>query len=424
MNDLRRSPFGVENDDLERWRDEFPILARSVYMISNSLGAMPRQTATNLAEYADTWATRGVRGWEERWWEMPLEIGNKIARIIGAAAGTVSMHENVTTAHLVALSCLRPEAGRKRIVCTALDFPSMVYLYRAQQAAGFDLVIVPGEDDLTVRTERMLEAIDESTAVVAFSHVLFRTSYIMDAEAIVRRAHEVGASTILDTYQSAGIIPVDVASLGVDFAVGGCLKWLCGGPGNAFLYTRPDLLADARPSFTGWVSRAHPFDFDIEDDPATAAAEASTAHAESPPGTALRADAMHMMNGTPSIPAYYAALAGLDIIDAVGVNRIREASRAMTGRLLALVDKYGFTSAASRDPDRLAGTVAVNVPDALLVSRTLKSREFIVDYRPPVGVRISPHFYNTMDEIDRVMAEIASIIKTKDYRGATSSLVT
>ncbi|HEY2904776.1 MAG TPA: aminotransferase class V-fold PLP-dependent enzyme [Vicinamibacterales bacterium] len=412
-------------NDLRRWRDEFPILARSVYMISNSLGAMPRQTASNLAEYADTWATRGVRGWEERWWEMPIEVGNKIARIIGAPAGTVSMHENVTTAHLVALSCLRPKDGKNRIVCTALDFPSMVYLYRAQQAAGFDLVIVPGEDDLTISTERMLEAIDESTAVVAFSHVLFRTSYIMDAEAIARRAQEVGAVTILDTYQSAGIIPVDVASLGVDFAVGGCLKWLCGGPGNAFLYTRPDLLAHARPSLTGWVSRAHPFDFDIEEsDREHPASGVSSAHPESPSATALRADAMHMMNGTPSIPAYYAAIAGLDIIDAVGVNTIRDASLAMTGRLLALVDGYGFTSAASRDPDRLAGTVAVNVPDALLVSRTLKSRNFIVDYRPPVGVRISPHFYNTMDEIDRVMAEIASIVKTKDYTGATSSLVT
>jgi len=301
-----------------------------------------------------------------------------------------------------------------------------VYLYRAQQAAGFELVIVPGEDDLTIRTERMLEAIDESTAVVAFSHVLFRTSYIMDAEAIVRRAREVGAATILDTYQSAGIIPVDVTSLGVDFTVGGCLKWLCGGPGNAFLYTRPDLLAQATPSFTGWLSRAHPFDFDIEGSDlaflAPEAAATETRNARSDPR--LRTDAMHMMNGTPSIPAYYAAIAGLDIIGAVGVKTIREASRAMTGRLLALVDSYGFTSAATRDPDRLAGTVAVNVPDALLVSRTLKSRDFIVDYRPPVGVRISPHFYNTMDEIDRVMAEIATIVKTKDYTGATSSLVT
>ena len=282
----------------------------------------------------------------------------------------------------------------------------MVYLFRAQVAAGFELRVVPAEDDLTVSTDRMLDAIDESTAVVAFSHVLFRTSYIMDADAIIRRARQVGATAILDTYQSAGIIPVDVETLGVDFAVGGCLKWLCGGPGNAFLYTRPDLLKHAKPSFTGWLSHEHPFDFDIGD-------------------VAMRGDAMHMMNGTPSIPAYYAALAGLDIINAVGVDRIREASRRMTARLLTLVDEYGFTSAASRNPDRLAGTVAVSVPDAPLVSRTLKARDFIVDYRPPVGIRISPHFYNTMDEIDRVMAEIASITATKDYAGGGgSTLVT
>src|SRR5216684_1642511 len=393
-------------DNLERWRDEFPILSRTVYMISNSLGARPRQTARHLAEYAEVWATRGVRAWEDRWWEMPSEVGNRIASIIGAAAGSVSMHENVTTAHMVALSCVRPSGARKRIVCTAMDFPSMVYLYRAQQAAGFELRVVPAEDDLSVRTDRVTDAIDETTAAVALSHVLFRTSYIMDVAPIVRRAHAVGAAVILDTYQSAGIIPVDVGALGVDFAVGGCLKWLCGGPGNAFLYTRPDLLRSAKPSFTGWVSRERPFAFEIEDD-------------------VTRGDAMHMMNGTPSIPAYYAALAGLDIITAVGVDRIREQSQRLTARLLALVDEYGFTSAASREPDRLAGTVAVNVPDARLVSRTLKARDFIVDYRPPVGVRISPHFYNTMEEVDRLMGEIASIVATKDYdTGETRSLVT
>ena len=223
----------------------------------------------------------------------------------------------------------------------------------------------------------------------------------MDAAAIARRARDVGAVVILDTYQSAGIVPVDVTSLDVDFAVGGCLKWLCGGPGNAFLYTRPDRLNAARPAFTGWLSRQHPFGFEIDD------AELD-----------LRDDAMHMMNGTPAIPAYYAALAGLDIINEAGVGRIREKSKLMTARLLALVDEYGFTSAAARDPERLAGTVAVNVPDAPLVSRTLKARDFVVDYRPPVGVRVSPHFYNTMDEVDRVMAEMASIVAKKDYASA------
>jgi kynureninase len=395
-------------DDFERWREEFPILSRSVYMISNSLGAMPRRTAANLAAYAETWAARGVRAWEERWWEMPLEVGNKVARVIGAPGGSVSMHENVTTAHLVALSCVKPAGRRRTIVCTEMDFPSMLYLYRAQKSLGFDLRVVAAEADLTVRTDRMIEAIDDSTAVVAFSHVLFRTSYIMDAAAIISRAHEKGAAVILDTYQSAGIVPLDVAALGTDFAVGGCLKWLCGGPGNAFLYTRPDVLATARPGLTGWVAHASPFAFDT-----------------GPMDETRRHDAMRMMNGTPAIPAYYAALAGLEIIAEVGVDRIREKSKRLSARLLALVDEHGFRSAASRDPERLAGTVAVDVPDALLVARTLKARDFIVDYRPPVGVRISAHFYNTMEEVERIMAEMKEIVATKKYaRDAGGSVVT
>jgi kynureninase len=396
-------------DDLDRWRAEFPILARTVYMINNSLGAMPRQAAQHLVEYANTWATRGVRAWEERWWEMPLEIGTKVARIIGAPPASVSVHENVTTAHRVALSTIRPSAARRRIVCTAMDFPSVVYLARAQQHAGFELHVVPAEDDLTVRTERILDAIDDRTAVVAVSHVLFRTSYILDAAAIARRARDVGAVSILDTYQSAGIVPVDVSDLGVDFAVGGCLKWLCGGPGNAFLYTHPDRLRAARPAFTGWLAQRKPFDFDIASDDLAS----------------VRGDAMHMMNGTPAIPAYYAAIAGLDAINEVGVARIRARSRELTARLLALVDERGFTSAATRDPDRLAGTVAVNVPDALAVARTLKARDFVVDYRPPVGIRISPHFYNTVEEIERTVAEIQSIVDKRDYASAsTASVVT
>jgi kynureninase len=372
-------------------------------MISNSLGAMPKRTARNLAEYAETWATRGVRAWEERWWEMPIEVGNRIARVIGAPAGTVSMHENVTTAHLVALSTLHPRAGRRRIVCSALDFPSTIYLFRAQDANGFELTVVPGGTGFTLDTDRLLDAIDETTVLVAISHVLFRTSYIVDAAAIARRAHEVGAAIVLDCYQSAGIIPVDVSALDVDFAVGGCLKWLCGGPGAAFLYSRPDRLQSARPAVTGWLSHSSPFAFDPG------------------PVTAPRGDAMRMMNGTPSIPAYYAAIGGLDVIAEVGVAAIRDKSRRMAARLLQLVDAHasqGFSSAAPRDPERLAGTVAVDVPDAPAVSRTLKARDFLVDYRPGVGIRVSPHFYNTMDEIDRVVAEMAAIVKKRDYADA------
>jgi len=387
-------------DDLTHWRDEFPILSRTVYMISNSLGAMPRGAASSLAEYADTWATRGVRAWEERWWELAGELGGRIEAIVGAPAGSVSMHENVTTAEAVALSCISPGGPKRAIVCTAMDFPSAVYLYKAQRDLGFDLRIVPALEDLSVPAERIADAIDDRTAAVCLSHVLFRSSYIVDPAPVIEKAHAAGAVVILDGYQSAGIIPVDVAALGVDFFVGGCLKWLCGGPGNAFLYTAPWVKARTRPRLTGWLSRTAPFAFDID-------------------ATEVRGDGMAMMNGTPAIPAYYAALPGLDIIREVGVDRIRAASRGMTRRLLDLVDAAGFRSVASRDPERLAGTVAVDVPDAARVAATLNARDFVVDYRPGVGVRLSPHFYNTMDEIDAMMRELDRIVRTRDFAPGT-----
>jgi kynureninase len=394
-------------EELERWRQEFPILERTVYMISNSLGAMPRAAAESLAEYAHTWATRGVRAWEERWWEMGREVGDLVGAIIGAPAGAVSMHENVTTAIMVALSGICPQPARNRIVCLAADFPSTIYLYRAMQSQGFELTVIPSEPDLTVRVERVIEAIDERTAFVSLSHVLFKTSYIMDAAPVVTRAHEAGARVLLDGYQSAGIIPVDVVALGVDFFVGGCLKWLCGGPGTAFLYASRDARETLQPYFRGWFAHRTPFAFDIGE-------------------LVARDDGMGMMNGTPAIPAYYAALPGLAIVAAVGVDRIREKSRHMTRRVFELADRHGFPSIATRDPDRLAGTVAVDPPEALLVSRALTARDFVVDYRPGVGIRISPHFYNTMDEIDSVMAEMASIVEHKAYdaSAATRSVVT
>jgi kynureninase len=394
-------------DDLERWRGEFPILESTVYMISNSLGAMPRRAADSLAEYARTWAARGVRAWEERWWEMAREVGDQVGAIIGAPAGSVSMHENVTTAAMVALGSVRPRPERNRIVCLAADFPSLVYLYRAQEASGFELIVVPADSDFVVPLDRVVGAIDERTAFVSFSHVLFKTSYIVEAAQIVARAHERGALVLVDGYQSAGVIPVDVAALGADFFVGGCLKWLCGGPGTAFLYTRPDLLETVQPRFTGWFAHRSPFTFDL--------------------GVIdRRGDAMRMMNGTPSIPAYYAALPGLEIIAAVGVDRIRAKSKRMTARIFALADRYGFPSVATRDPERLAGTVAVNPPEPLPVSRALKARDFVVDYRPGVGIRISPHFYNTMEEIDRLLAEMARIVEHQDYAADATgqSLVT
>jgi kynureninase len=392
-------------ESLEGWREEFPILHGSLYMISNSLGAMPRAAARSLAEYAETWATRGVRAWEERWWEMAGEVGNHVGAIVGAPAGSVSMHDNVTTAQMVALSCLAPRGRRRKIVCSAADFPSMVRLYRAQESLGFEVHVVDAGADLDVGEDRLVDAIDEETLIVAFSHVLFRTSFIVDPRPVVERARRVGALTMLDVYQSAGIVPLDVSELGVDFATGGCLKWLCGGPGNGFLYTRPERLAALRPRFTGWLALARPFAFDLDDD-------------------AVRDDGLRMMNGTPPIPAYYAALPGLDIIGRVGVDRIRAQSRRMTAHLLDLVDHRGWPTRTPRTPDRVAGTVAIDVPDALPASRALKARDVLVDYRPRVGIRVSPHFYNTFDELDRLVRTLDEVLDAKDFGDAPSSRVT
>lgn len=385
-------------------RAEFPILATTTYMISNSLGAMPRGVDDSLREYAATWATRGVRAWAERWWTMGREVADAVAPFIGAPAGSISMCENVTTAHMSVLSTLAPPSTRDAIVCTAADFPSIVYLLRAQQALGYRLVVVPARDDGTVDAEEVVQAIDDRTALVALSQVLFRSSYILDPRPIVERAHEVGAKVMLDLYQAAGIIPVDLTALGADFAAGGCLKWLCGGPGNAFLYVRPDLTPALRPRLTGWMSHPQPFAFDTSEfEPLE--------------------DARRMQTGTPAIPAYYAALPGLRLLGALGIDSIRATSVSHASRLLTLVDQHGFRSIASRDPARLAGTVAIDVPDALDVARTLNANDVVVDYRPGVGIRVAPHVYNTAEEIDRAMDAMAEIVRTKRYVEATRPTV-
>ena len=224
------------------YRDRFPILADTTYLINHSLGAMPAAAEERLAEYARTWKTRGVRAWGEGWWTMPMVVGDQIGRIVGAPAGSTVMHQNVAVAEAIVRSCFRPEGGRNRVVYEEANFPSVRYLWQAQP----DLEVVVVGDDAAI-----VDAIDERTLFVPISHVLFKTAEIQDVEPIVRRAHEVGAVVILDAYQSAGIVPLDVTALGVDFAVGGSVKWLCGGPGNGWLYVRPDLAERARAGLHG-----------------------------------------------------------------------------------------------------------------------------------------------------------------------------
>jgi len=380
-------------DELLKWRGEFPILDRSTYMISNSLGAMPRGVYQGLRSYADSWAERGVRAWEEGWWGMAVGVGDKITPLIGAGPGEISLHQNVTLTQAVISSCFDFRGPRNKVVMVELEFPSIQYFYHEQRRLGARVEVVPTLDHIRIDLDRLLAAIDETTLLVPISQVLFRSSCIVDARAIVERAHRVGAHVILDVFQAAGTIPLDVCSLGVDFAVGGVLKWLCGGPGVAYLYVREDLRSKLRPALTGWMAHRSPFAFE------TGAIDP-------------RDDSFRFLNGTPHIPALYACEPGLEILNKIGIAAIREKSVHMTARLVEGARSRGWHVNTPENPAERAGTVSVECPHAHEVCRELLAREILVDYRPKAGVRISPHFYNREDECDSTLAEMEEILKT------------
>jgi kynureninase len=364
------------------YRERFPILAETTYLINHSLGAMPAAAEERVVEYARSWNERGVRAWEEGWWEMPLTVGDQIGRLIGAPPGSVSMHQNVTIAEAVVASCFTFDGSRRRVVYEEGNFPSVRYLYQAQERRGADILVAA--DDHGV-----VEAIDERTLLVPVTHVLFKTGEIQDVEAIVAAAHEHGAYVVLDAYQSVGTVPLDVTALEVDFAVGGSVKWLCGGPGAGWLYVRPDLGATLEPTLTGWQAHARPFAFEPEQD-----------YAEG---------AWRFLTGTPNIPALYAATAGYDVIEEVGVGPIRERSLELTSLLIEVLDEAGFPVGSPRDPARRGGTVCVKPPDSKRVNRQLAERGVICDWRPDVGLRLGPHFYNTEDELRFAVEQIVEL---------------
>jgi kynureninase len=366
--------------ELTDYRDRFPILAETTYLISHSLGPMPAEAARRVAEYAETWNTRGIRAWSEGWWELPVTVGDQIGRLIGAAPGSTVMHQNVTVAEAVVLSCFDLRGDRNRIVYEEENFPSVRYLHQAQR--GAEIVVCRDEEEIVA-------AIDERTLLVPITHVIFKTGRIQDVAPIVERAHEVGAYVVLDAYQSVGTVPLDVTALDLDFAVGGSVKWLCGGPGAGWLYVRPDLATTLEPTLVGWQAHARPFGFEPE-----------LEYAEG---------AWRFLTGTPNVPALYAATAGYDVVEEIGVDRIRDNSVRQTELLAGLLDEAGFEVVSPRDPERRGGSIVVRVPDAPAVHAELEAREILCDYRPDVGLRIGPHFFNTDEEIERVVSAIREI---------------
>lgn len=377
------------SDPLLVWRAEFPTLETSVHLISHSLGAMPRRTRDRLNEYCDVWTNRSIRAWEEGWWQMPITVGNLVGQIIGAGPGEVTMHPNVSICQSIIASALDFSGKRHKIVSEGLNFPSNFYNH---YQSGAQVVSVPSEDGITIPLDKLLAAIDEETALVSVSHVVFKSAYIQDLAAIVGRAHQMGALVMADLYQSAGALPVDVRALNVDFATGGSVKWLCGGPGAGYLYVRRDLWPKLEPKITGWMAHKRPFQFE-------------------PGEVDFADDAFRFLNGTPTIPALYAARSGYEIIHQIGVPAIREKSLRQTQMLMELAVSAGFRVNTPINPLERGGTVSVDVADGQRITQELLRRDILVDYRPGAGIRIAPHFYTKDDELEFVINQIQAIAK-------------
>lgn len=384
------------NDGLGNWRREFPILDRCTYLVSHSLGAMPRGVTSELAAYAELWASRGVRAWAEGWWDMPVAAGDAVGRIIGAAPGSVVMHQNVSVCQSMILSCFDLRGRRNKIVYEDLNFPSVMYVYEAHRDLGARVEMVKSDDGITVPLDRYLAAIDEETLLVPLSHVVFKSGFVQDVAAIVARAHEVGAFVVADLYQSAGTVPVDVAAWDVDFATGGSVKWLCGGPGAGYLYVAPRLRDRLKPRMTGWMAHAHPFAFE-------------TGPIE------YAADSTRFLHGTPGIPALYAARAGQKIIETAGVDSIRRKSKRQVQMLMDLAAEHGLAARTPAAPEARGGMVILDVPHGAAVTRELLRREVVVDHRPGAGIRYSPHFYTDDDEIVHAVTETRRILDAGAY---------
>jgi kynureninase len=387
-------------DALLRFRPQFPILQSTTYLVSNSLGAMPRAVPERLAEYAEQWATRGVRAWADGWWAMPVAVGDEIAPLIGAGPGEVAMVPNVSLAQAEILSALEYRNGRDTIVMTELDFPSVRYVHdELASRLGARVVVVPSEDGVRVDEERLLAAIDERTRLVAISHVLFRSAYVMDVARVAAHAHAMGALVSLDAYHSVGVLPVDAYALGADFLTGGVLKWLCGGPGGCFLWVRPEVSASVAPALTGWQAHRHPFAFE--------------------PEMSYADGAWRWLGGTPVIPALFAATAGPQLLREAGMDAVRAKSLRQTGRLIELAEARGFPLVVARDPSRRGGTVAFDTPHAREVAQALLAREIIVDYRPGAGIRVAPHFYTSDEELETAVQAIDEILAKDEWKRYT-----
>ncbi|MFL6238757.1 MAG: aminotransferase class V-fold PLP-dependent enzyme [Actinomycetes bacterium] len=378
------------HEDLLAFRGHYPILDRRTYLVSHSLGAMHRGAQEGMSAYLDSWATGGVSAWYD-WIPELAYVADLVGGLIGAPSGATVMRANVAVAIGDVASAIDFTGTRNKVVYSELEWPGSHYLWREHQRYGARPVVVPGEPDgVHLDVGRLVDEIDEHTAIVPISHVLFRTSTLIDVQPVVARAHEVGALVLLDCYQSAGTVPVDVTALDVDFAVGGSVKFLCGGPGNGFLYVAPRIADTLHPARVGWFGHADPFGFVFDD-------------------VQYAGGTMRFTGGTPNVPAAFIAASSYTTLAKIGIPRIRERSQSLTQQLVDGAQERGFIVRSPLDSAQRGGHVTIDPGDAQHVHDELHARGFSVDHRPGVGIRVGPHFYNTAEECVAVLDAMAEI---------------
>lgn len=381
----------------DRFRSEFPALASGIHMLSHSLGPMPLGVRDAMERYTLEWQGHPLEDpWDEGWWDLVGRVGNAVGALLGAPVGSVWPMPNATLALATVVSCLDPSGSRNRIVTTELDFPSMGHLLHAWERSGLEVVRVPSEDGATVDPERVADAVDERTALVAVSHVSFRTSYRLDPEPLAERARRLGAHLCMDAYQSAGIVDLDATTMGADFLIGGSIKWLCGGPSCGWLFVRPDVQEQLRPALTGWMAHEDPLAF------------------ESGP-IRYAAGARRFATGTPGVASLLSAMPGLEILAAVGPPLIAAESRARTQHMIETVLESGWTVLTPLDDARRGGTVVIDTSEPAALVDALRARGIFADSRPGGGVRISPHFFNTDDEVEQVLQALRELRRSTTF---------
>jgi kynureninase len=375
-----------------RARERFAGIDVNTWLVSHSMGAPPLAARDALVRYHAQWADGGPEGAWPGWLDEARAIGDGIGAIIGAPAGSVALAPNVSLLQSALASSLDfKDAQRNEIVYEALQFPSLAYVWTAWERAGARAVRVPTDDGKTIPTDRICSAITERTAVVVLSHAYYQSGVVIDVAAIAARAHEVGALVVLDAYQTTGTYPYDVGALGVDVAVGGSHKWLCGGPGCGWMYVKPSLAVRFAPMVTGWFAHRDPFAFE-------------------PPPIDYATDQLRWATGTPTIPGYLVAKAGHDVIREIGVPAIREHNVRLTTRLTEAALERGWTVNTPHDAARRTGWVGIDVPDGERVLHELIARRIFVDYRPGCGLRVSAHVYTTDEEIERFLAAMRELV--------------